>query len=145
MNEDVEIDQSPVQTSSQSEKSADPSTAGMGQLVGLFAAGVAVCFFLPWLNVLGFKVSGLDIVRKGEGVYFALCTIPFFGIVTFIGSLAKISIKPAAQLTAVIPFFVLIYALFKEGADLLKVLDFGAYLGLFLAFATLMASTKLKS
>lgn len=144
MNEDVEIDQSPV-SSNRTEKSADPSVVAMGQLVGLFSLGVAICFFLPWLNVLGFKVSGLDIVRKGEGVYFALCTIPFFGVVTLIGSLARISIKPSAQLTAVIPIFVLIYALIKEGVDLLKVLDIGAYLGLFLAFATLMASTKLKS
>jgi hypothetical protein len=145
MNENVEIEQSPVQSSNGTERSADPSAVAMGPFVGMFAAGVAVCFFLPWLNVLGFKVSGLDIVRKGEGVYFALCTIQFFGVVTLIGSLAKISIKPAAQLTAVIPFFVLIYALFKEGPDLLKLLDFGVYLGLFLAFATLMASTKLKS
>lgn len=50
MNEDVEIDQSPVQTSSQLEKTADPSAIGMGQLVGLFSAGVAICFFLPWLK-----------------------------------------------------------------------------------------------
>ncbi len=96
------------------------------------------------MQVLFAKPSGFDLQKLGDMAYL-LWSVPFFGVVTVLACLAKSNVKVAAQITGVIPFAVLIYGFYLIGADLLKILGAGAYLGVFLAVTLLILAGRLKS
>lgn len=100
------------------------------QAVSICAAGLLVCFFLPWTRFLGYTVSGFDLQKLGDGQK-ALWLIPVFSAITIFGGMTKRSQKNAARITGALPFIVLIYWYQKFGQDVFRILSFGAYLLLF--------------
>jgi hypothetical protein len=113
------------------------------QLVGLCAAGLAVCFFLPWIQILFGKPSGFDFAKQGEE-YLLLWSIPILSAITVIAGMAKLSQKVVAQMTGAVPFIVLGIGLYHIGKDLLKVLEIGAYAGLALGLVMFIIARRLK-
>jgi hypothetical protein len=146
-----QIDYMPDQTAETSRSNASaapaaaPSTTSISQGIGLCAAVIALSFFLPWINFLGMKASGFDLVQKSGGASLLLWAIPFFGIVGLLTGMTKSTgVKTAGQIAGIIPFFALGYGLYDSGADLLKLLGAGAYLGLIAAGVTLVLTSRLK-
>lgn len=91
------------------------------------------------------KASGLDFVQRSGAAALPLVAIPFFGIVALLAVMTKSSgVKTAGQIAGVVPLFVLGYGFYDSGADLLKMLDVGAYVGLIAAFVTIGLTTRLK-
>lgn len=115
----------------------------ISQLISLCAAGLFVSFFLPWLHVLFARPSGFDFAKEG-GKLLLLWAIPIFCALTIFAGITKRSQKIVAQLTGALPFFVLGFGLYKEGKDLLRVLDNGAYVGLALGLVMFLLPRRLK-
>ena len=120
------------------------NTASISQGIGLCAAIIALSFFLPWINFLGFKLSGFDFTQKSGGASFLLWVVPFFGIVALTASITKTNLKTAACLAGIAPLIVLGYGFTDSGADLLKMLDVGGYIAIVAAFCMLILPARLK-
>ena len=121
------------------------------QLVSICAVGLIICFFLPWISFFFWgKPSGFDLAKlgaKAEGNAVALVflwAIPFFSLVTVLAGMVKQSQKNIAQFTGVLPCAALAYALFYHGSDLMKILEFGAYISLFLGLVLFILPRRLK-
>lgn len=114
------------------------------QLASICAAGLFICFFLPWVNFLLGKPSGLDFAKEG-GKYILLWAIPIFSAVTvFAGITKNPNQKAVAQLTGALPFFVLGAALYDGGKDILRMLEIGAYAGLAIGLVLFLVARRLK-
>ncbi|MGZ5543705.1 MAG: hypothetical protein ACXWIU_03435 [Limisphaerales bacterium] len=137
-------DQIVENSSSQPLPAQNSDTAMQAQIVGLFAAGIIISFFLPWLNFLGFKASGFELVQKYGGSTVMLWAIPFFGVVALMASISKTNLKAAAPLAGIMPILALCYGLYDSGTDLTKLLDFGAYVGVGSGIAMLLFSLRIK-
>lgn len=111
--------------------------------VALCAAGLLVCFFLPWVNILIGKLSGFDFAKDSSQYYF-LWLLPFCCVVTFLAAISKNPIRVVAQITGCLPFAILGYGLSQVGADLLKLLEIGAYFGFALGLALLILPARHK-
>jgi hypothetical protein len=141
---DETVETPPPQTPSPSTAAIPAQTSGISEGIGLCAAALITCFFLPWINFLGLKASGFDLVQKTGGASLLLWAIPVFGAVALVATLTKSNVKTAAQLAAVMPVFALGYSLYDSGTDLFKLLDFGAYIGLFAAVVILVLAPRAK-
>ncbi|MBA4150147.1 MAG: hypothetical protein H0X66_18725 [Verrucomicrobia bacterium] len=113
------------------------------QLLTFCAAGLLICFFLPWINFFGLNLSGFDFAKQG-GKGLLLWSIPIFCAITIFATLTKRNAKITGQLTGALPFFVLAYGLFQEGKDLMQVLGMGAWIGLVLGLALFILPRRLK-
>lgn len=110
----------------------------------LLSAGLFVCFFLPWMRIFIFgKPSGFDSAKEG-GAYSLLWALPIFSAITIIAGLAKSGQQLAGVITGVLPFIVLGVGLYHIGPDLFSVLEIGAWAGLALGLATIIAASRLK-
>src|SRR4051794_27463000 len=99
---DQTVENSPSEPSSTS----SPNSIAIAQGIALCASVVGLSFFLPWINFLGMKASGFDLVQKTGGAALLLWTIPFFGIVALLAGMTKSSgVKTAGQVAGIIPFF----------------------------------------
>ena len=121
------------------------------QLISACAVGLIICFFLPWISFLFWgKPSGFELAKegaktKGDAVAFAfLWAIPFFSLVTFLAGMVKQSQKNIAQFTGAFPFAALAYGLYYVGSDLMKILEFGAYISLLLGLVLFILPRRLK-
>lgn len=126
-------------------------TLNASHLISFCAIGLIVCFFLPWISVFFWgKPSGFDLAKEGakaEGNAVALVflwAIPFFSLVTVMAGMAKQSQKNIAQFTGALPFAALAVALRFHGTDLLKILEFGAYISLLLGLILFILPRCLK-
>ena len=108
----------------------------------LCAAGLLVCFFLPWIKFL-FPISGLDMAKEG-GRQMLFWLIPVFSGLTLFAVFTKRSPKIIAQLTGALPFVALVYGYTKIGKDLFQILAFGSYLSLILGLALFILPRRLK-
>jgi hypothetical protein len=140
----------PSKTEAQSAQAAsDSGTAGqsvslnLSHAVSLCAVGLLVCFFLPWIDFLLGKPSGLDFTKQG-GKFQLLWAIPIFCAFTVLAGITKSSQRVVAQLTGALPFFVLVVGLKEEGGDLLRVLGIGGYGSLALGLLLLILPRRLK-
>jgi hypothetical protein len=112
-------------------------------LVSLCAAGLVVCFFMPWIKILFGRPSGLELAKQGE-VWILLWAIPFMGVITVLAGIAKINVREVAQVTGALPFAALMGPVFQHGKEIFSLLDFGAYAGLGLGLALLILPHRLK-
>jgi hypothetical protein len=112
-------------------------------LVSFCAAGLFICFFLPWISFWLGKPSGYDFA-KGGGNAPLLWAIPILSAVTVFAGLAKKGAKLMGYITGVMPFVVLGYSLYHEGSDLLRALAIGAYLGLTLGLVLIILPFRMK-
>ena len=63
-------------------------SVNVSMLVAICAVGLLLCFFLPWIDFLGAKASGLDIAKnKGESKVVWL--VPLLSFITIIAGLTK--------------------------------------------------------
>jgi hypothetical protein len=116
---------------------------GRAQLVNLCAAGLGVCFFLPWAQFLGASISGFDLQKAGGG-QLLLWSIPVFCLITIFAGITKRGQQIAGQLAGALPFAIGIYWYMKLGGDLFRILAFGAYLSLGFGLALLILARKSK-
>lgn len=98
----------------------------------LCAAGLLASFFMPWVKILFGHPSGFDLQKLGDlhKLYWA---IPAFSAVAIIAALTKKSQRAAAQIAGAVPYAILLYWMAKfesNYAELLKNLDYGAYVAL---------------
>ena len=142
MSENLPVEKPPDKTQLQSSVVSAP-TLSKSQAINLCAVGLLICFFLPWVYLLDQPFSGFTLQKLG-GIYLAFWLIPVFCITTIVAGLIKQSQKSGALLTGSLPFFALAYWYYQLGPDLLKILTIGAYVGLGLALALIVLSTKLK-
>ena len=137
----------PVETP---EKSADANIRVTGrslnrsQLMSICALGLAICFFLPWLNLFFGKPSGFDIAKQEGGKALLLWSVPIFSALTIFANLTGRNQKIVAQLTGALPFIILAYALSQGGRDVLRLLEVGAYVSLVIGLALFVLPRKLK-
>jgi small-conductance mechanosensitive channel len=143
-------------TPQQPQKATSPNenqsvSLNTSQILSACAVGLIICFFLPWISFLFLgKPSGFDLAKEGakaEGKAFALVflwAIPFCSIVTVLAGMVKQSQKNIAQFTGALPFAALAVALYFNGSDLLKVLEFGAYISLVLGLVLFILPRRLK-
>jgi hypothetical protein len=98
----------------------------------LCAAGLLASFFMPWVKILFGHPSGFDLQKLGD-VHTLYWAMPAFAAVTIIAALMKKSQRAAAQIAGTVPFIILIFWMVKfesNYAELLKNLDYGAYVAL---------------
>ncbi len=115
----------------------------MSHAISLCAAGLLICFFLPWIAIFMARPSGFAFAKEG-GNFWLLWSIPIFSVLTIIAGITKSSQKVIAQFTGAVPFFVLSYALYHNGKDLMHALDTGAYGSLVLGLALFILPRRLK-
>jgi hypothetical protein len=147
------------QTETKPTNSTAESKSGGGQsvtlnsrhLISFCAVGLIICFFLPWISFLFWgKPSGFDLAKAGskaEGNAVALVflwAIPFCSLVTVLAGMAKQSQKNIAQFTGALPFAALSVALYFHGSNLMKALEFGAYVSLVLGLVLFILPRRLK-
>jgi hypothetical protein len=123
---------------------ARPSANAIRRGIGFCGAIIAVSFFLPWINFFE-KQSLLDLAQQPRGALPLVWAVPIFGIVALLASITKTSLKAAACLAGIVPLIVLGYGFADSGADLLKILDVGAYVGVVASFGALALASRLKS
>ena len=113
-------------------------------LVAVCGAGLVLSFFLPWLRMLVVDVSGFDLAKQGD-VYSLFWVMPIFGVIACIaGATNHKNHKTAAAIAGIVPFAILSYGFTKMNADLFKVLTPGAWFGLAVGAATLLAAAGKK-
>jgi hypothetical protein len=115
----------------------------LSHAVNFCAAGLLVCFFLPWIDFFLGKPSGLDLAKEG-GKLQILWGIPIFCVLTIFAGLTKRSQKTVAQMTGALPFIVLGVGINDQGKDLMHVLGIGAYAGLTLGLLMFILPRRLK-
>lgn len=116
----------------------------LSHAINLCAAGLLICFFLPWINFFGLTPSGFDFAKHEKGKALLLWAIPIFSALTIFANITKRSPKIVAQLTGALPFAVLAYGLYQEGKDVMRVLSTGAYIGLALGLVLFTLPRRLK-
>jgi hypothetical protein len=116
----------------------------MSQAVNICAAGLLICFFLPWIDVFLGKPSGFDFAKHEGGRALLFWSIPIFCGLTILANITKRSPKIVAQLTGTLPFAVLTYGLYHVGKDLMQLLEVGAYAGLALGLLLFILARQLK-
>src|SRR5712671_3963377 len=105
------------------------------QLTNYCAAGLAVCFFLPWIQVLGVGVSPFGMQKIEEADARLLWLIPIFSAITIFAGIAKFGQRIAARLTGLLPLCVVAYWYKDAGSNLTNVLSYGAYFSCILGTA----------
>lgn len=115
----------------------------MSHIVNICALGVLIAFFLPWINVLFGKPSGLDFAKEG-GQFSLLWSIPIMSAITIAAGISKQSQKVVGELTGALPFCALGLGLYHNGQDLLKVLEIGAYASLASGLVLSVVARRLK-
>jgi hypothetical protein len=140
-----EITIRPKSESTPASTGADSQTAksGQTQLINLCALGLGVCFFLPWAQILGVRLSGFDLQKMGDEQRL-LWAIPIFCAITIIAGFAKQNQKDVAQIAGASPFVVGVYWYLKMKDDFFHVLVFGAFLSLAFGAALLILPRKAK-
>src|SRR5437016_3784313 len=78
------------------------------QLANVCAAGVGICFFLPWIQIFGYGVSPFTF-QKTTSNHLFLWLIPIFSAITIFGGITKRGQSIAACLTGLLPFVVAAY------------------------------------
>ena len=115
----------------------------VSHLIGFCALGLLGCFFLPWVTLVFRKVSGFDFTKLG-GIYLSLWSIPFFCVLTFFAGITKTSQRNASIFTGILTFGAFGLGVADVGADIFKILEFGGYGSLLLAFLLLALPCRLK-
>jgi hypothetical protein len=110
--------------------SPKPAATNSKQFISLAAFAVLVSFFLPWTTFLGTGISGTDIQKGGDQFYRFVWIMPFLAVVTLILNLAGKSSDLVRRLAGIFPFVILFYSMREIGADIFKLLSYGAWLGL---------------
>lgn len=131
------------ETSASSEQTNQPIAITRSHALILCAAGLGICFFLPWANFFGATISGFDLQKMGD-LHRLLWLIPVFSVITILAGVTKRSQCHAGQLTGVLPFLVGIYWYSKLGKDLQHILTYGAYLSLTFGAAVYFLARTLK-
>jgi len=118
-----------------------PTPAQRTQVATVCAAGLALCFFLPWLQLFGAKVSGWELQRYGDTAKFFWLS-PILGGLTLFAGITGRSQQIAGQLAGASPFAILAYGLSQMGRELFDVLAPGAWLGLILGVILFLAARR---
>src|SRR5258708_30416224 len=115
----------------------------MSHAISFCAAGLFICFFLPWIRVFIVRPSGLDFAKEG-GKCLLLWAIPIFSALTLLTAITKGNQKTLAQFTGVLPFVALGFALYHNGKDILQALEFGGYVSLALGLVLFILPRRIK-
>ena len=120
---------------------AQTLTLKRSHLVSLFAAGLGVCFFVPWVNMVFIRPSGFDLQHEG-GVAFLFWAMPALAAVALVAGLSGKQYRVAGQLAALTPFAILGYGISQQGSDLLRLLEPGAWIALVCGCALFIAARR---
>jgi len=109
----------------------DPGTSPKTQsnLITLAGAVVLFSFLLPWVNLLGSNLSGLDI-QKNVSSYKLIWLLPALAGATIFLNIAGQSTNMIRRLAGLCPFGILVYALNNLGTDLFQAIAIGGWLAL---------------
>lgn len=107
-------------------------TINKAHLISICAVGLLICFFLPWIDVIIAKPSGMDFQKESEAAKL-LWLMPILSALTIFAGMAGKSAKIASQLAGLTPFVILAYGRLHE-EQLFHVLGVGAYIALILGF-----------
>lgn len=107
-------------------------------LVLLTAALLLVSFLLPWIQVFGVQVDGVQfLAHSGAKI---LYLIPICAALTLVTALARARVRDVAQITGALPILALIYQLSTDEAKAtFEILQIGAYLAVFSGFVLLIS------
>jgi hypothetical protein len=133
---------SPQETPPQPTPTPPEAAPGLGprEWVSVCAAGLAICFFVPWIDLLIARPSGLDLQRDGAGKLFWL--LPALAAATIVAGFTGKSQKLPGILAGLTPFAFLAYGLVDAGSRLFDVMAPGAWVGLVLGAALLALSLR---
>jgi hypothetical protein len=112
-------------------------------LINLCAAGLGICFFLPWASFFGSNITGFDLQKTGDEQRL-LWLIPIGCAFTTLAGVTKRNQKIVGQLTGALPFLIGIYWYLKLKDDFFHILTYGAYLSLIFGAALFFLSRKAK-
>lgn len=110
-------------------------------MANLCAAGLALCFFLPWMDFGLGKLSGFEIQNHSDvGKFFWL--LPILCALTILAGVTRKSQQIAGQLAGAAPFAILAYGLSQMGRSLFDVLAPGGWLGLVLGTVLFLVARR---
>ena len=118
---------------------------GRRQIISICAAGLGVCFFLPWAYMWHTNVSGFDL-QKINDQQKVLWLIPICCALTIFAGVTKRSQQIAGQLSGALPYLVAIYwyLRFNDKTALFHIVTYGGALSLAFGAALLVLSRKAK-
>ena len=130
MSESNEPEEKVVSTTTQPTPAAPAFTPqAQRTLISIAAAAVFFSFFLPWVNILGANISGMDI-QKNFSDYRLVWLVPVLAVITFLLNFAGQKTNLVRRLAGLCPFVILAYALSQMGSDLFRVVAVGGWLEL---------------
>lgn len=132
-----------AETISTSVPASTENRALRSELLGLFATGLLMSFFLPWAQFLGAKLSGFEIQRLGDEQRL-LWLIPILSAITIFAALTRKGQQLAGQLAGLTPFLAAGFWYTKLGNDLFQIVMYGGYLCLFFGACLMLVARNLK-
>ena len=105
------------------------TSATQRNLITLSSAVVFFSFFLPWVNILGANIRGLDIQHNFSS-YRLVWLLPGLAVATLLLNVCGQPTNLARRLAGLCPFVILAYALNLMGSDLLRIVAVGGWLAL---------------
>jgi hypothetical protein len=145
MSESHQPEEKVVSTTAQSTPANPALTPSIQRnLISLSAAVVFFSFFLPWVNLFGGNISGLDI-QKNFPSYQYVWLVPVVAVITLLLNMAGTNTNLVRRIAGLCPFIILAYALNQMGSDLFKIIAIGGWLALIGGFALICIPNVRKS
>lgn len=114
---------------SQSEPATGSASANRRNLISLASVVLFFAFFLPWVQILGANLSGLDI-QKNFTSYRLIWLMPALAVVTLGLNIAGQNTGLIRRMAGLVPAIILGYGLNQLGTDLFKTISWGGWLAL---------------
>jgi hypothetical protein len=131
------------QSSASRETTAQSTPQTASYLIAGCAAGMLICYFLPWAHAMGQSISGFDLQEMDVSLLW-LWVIPLSCVMAIMSGIAGRGEKIAARLAGAVPFVALAYWLTKLGPQLFQALSVGAYGSLILGLVLFYLPWRLK-
>jgi hypothetical protein len=106
-------------------------------LTAACSAGLCICFFMPWINIFIFNLSGYQFANQSTE-FRGFWLVPGLAAITFLLSIFEKPFELLAILTAIAPITILVLGLKQYGTELLQGIQPGGWITLGLSVILLL-------
>jgi hypothetical protein len=130
MSESDQLEEKVVSTTAEPTSATPACTPQTNRtFISIAAAALCISFFMPWVNILGANVSGMDI-QKNFSSYRLVWLVPVLALITLLLAIAGQNTNVIRRIAGICPFIILAYALSQMGSDLFQAVGAGGWLAL---------------